>query len=338
MRDKTGPSNNTDPTSYDGYSYIIIFLDDYTHFTVAYMLSSKAEVFHYFKIYEAMDTAHFNCKLSRFRCDNGREYVSNEMKHHFEEKGIVFGFTVRYTPEQNGVAERLNRTICEKARCLLLNCELSKSFWSDAIRTAVYLLNRSPTSALNGEVSATLWYGVKPNLKKLKVFGCLAYLHLSKQLVVGKFDSRTLPCLMIGYVTNGYKLCNPEKNKFYYGRDIKFDETRFRITTLDTELWLPSDEVREEDIKTDDRISMDAACDESSEEEFYNAENEGVIPSTQNAEEKSEDGPRRSTRVASKLKYLDDYAVMAFSAETYLVDVPENFDEINLREDKKEWL
>lgn len=183
------------PTSYDDCNYIIMFLDDYTHFTAAYLLRSKTEVFHYFKIYEAMATAHFNCKLSRFRCDNGREYMSNEMKHYFEEKGITIEFTIRYTPKQNGVAERLNRTICEKARCLLLNSELGKGFWSDAVRTAIFLLNRSPTSALNGEVPATLWYGVKPNLKKLKVFGCLAYLHLPKQLIVGKFDSRTVPCL-----------------------------------------------------------------------------------------------------------------------------------------------
>lgn len=133
------------PLSYDGCKYVITFLDDFTHFTAAYLMKSKAEAFHYFKLYEAMATARFNCKLSRFRCDNGREYMSREMKRHFEEKGISVEFTIRYTPEQNGVAERLNRTICEKARCLLLNSELNKSFWSDAVKTAVYLLNRSPT-------------------------------------------------------------------------------------------------------------------------------------------------------------------------------------------------
>ncbi|KAL6419518.1 hypothetical protein ACFW04_011341 [Cataglyphis niger] len=219
-----------------------------------------------------MATAHFNFKLSRFRCDNGREYL--------------------YTPEQNGMAERLNRTICEKARCLLLNSELNKSFWSDAIRTAV------------------------------STFFGLAYLHLPKQPVVGKFDSRTLPCLMIDYITNGYKL------------DIKFDETKFRTTALETELRLSSEEIRKEDIKTNVESRMDA-CDDSSEDEFYSAENEGVILSIQNAEENFDKGPHLSTHKISKPKFLDDYAVIVYSAETYLA---ETFEEINSREDKEAWL
>lgn len=94
------------PTSYDEKKYVLTFVDDYTHFTAAYILKYKSEVFHYFKIYEAMATVHFNSKLSRFRCDNGREYISNEIKKFFEEKGIRFELTIRYTPQQNGVTER----------------------------------------------------------------------------------------------------------------------------------------------------------------------------------------------------------------------------------------
>lgn len=317
------------PVSYDDCKYIITFLDDYTHFTAAYLMKSKTEAFHYFKIYEAMATAHFNFKLNRFRCDNGREYLSKEMKRYFQEKGISFEFTIRYTPEQNGVAERLNRTICEKARCLLLNSELSKNFWSDAVRTAVYLINRSPTSALLGEVPASLWYGVKPNLNKLKVFGCLSFLHVPKQLIVGKFDSRTIPCLMIGYVSNGYKLWSPDNNKIYYGRDIKFDETKFKINPTNAEFWLPADEGCEEDESTEDQILTNVANDDSSEDEFINAEDCDDVSTIE---------PRRSTRITSKPKYLEDYAVMAYSAETYLADLPGSISEIYSREDKEEWM
>lgn len=87
------------PESYDRRRYMMTFVDDYTHFTVVYLLQSKSEAFKYFKIYEAMSTAHFNTRLSRFRCDNGREYISTEMKNYFEEKGIQFEFTMRYTPQ-----------------------------------------------------------------------------------------------------------------------------------------------------------------------------------------------------------------------------------------------
>ena len=172
--------------SHDGKRYLLTFIDDFTHFTVAYTLSAKSEGFRYYKMYEAMATAHFNVKLSRFRCDNGREYISNEMKNHFEERGIQFEFTIRYTPQQNGVAERMNRTIIEKARCMILNSKRRKMFWPEAVLKAVYLINRSPTSALKNKVPAEIWYGQRPNLGKLKVFGCVAYLHTRPRRRQGK--------------------------------------------------------------------------------------------------------------------------------------------------------
>jgi len=179
------------PTSYDDKRYVLTFVDDYTHFTAAYILKHKSEVLHYLKIYEAMATAHFNLKLSRFRCDNGREYISNEIKRFFEEKGIQFEFTIRYTPQQNGVAERMNRTIIERARCMLLGSKLAKSFWSEAVLAALYVINRSPTSALNDKVPAAMWNKEKPSVKKLKVFGCIAFLRIPKELSSGKFETRS---------------------------------------------------------------------------------------------------------------------------------------------------
>jgi transposase InsO family protein len=139
-----GPVN---PQSYDGKRFVLSFIDDNTHFTVVYLLKSKSEVSQCFKKYEAMATAHFGLKISRFRCDNGGEYISSELKEMFEEKGIQFEFTIHYTPQQNGVAERMNRTIVEKARCMLLESGLKKGFWTESVLTAVYLINRSPTAA-----------------------------------------------------------------------------------------------------------------------------------------------------------------------------------------------
>lgn len=163
------------PTSYDDKKYVLTIIDDYTHFNAAYTMESKSEVFKYLKIYEAMVTAHFNLKISRFRCDNGREYLSNEIKIFFQEKGIQFEFTIRYTPQQNGVAERMNRTIIEKARCMLLHSKLEKEFWSEAALTAVYLINRSPTSTLDGKIPASLWFNETPNIKKSKFLGVLRF-------------------------------------------------------------------------------------------------------------------------------------------------------------------
>lgn len=163
-----GPVN---PTSYNEKRYILTFIDDYTHFTVAYALAAKSEVFRYFQMYQAMTEAHFNKKISRFRCDNGREYISREIKDYFEKCGIQCEFTIRHTPQLNGVAEWLNRIIAEKARCMLHGLQVQKHFWTEAVMmTAMYLINRSPTEALKNKIPAELWYGDRPNLKKIKTF------------------------------------------------------------------------------------------------------------------------------------------------------------------------
>lgn len=167
-----------------------------------------------------MAQARFNLKISRFRCDNGREYISHEICQHFEDCGIQFEFTIRYTPQQNRVAEKMNRTIIEKARCMILHSKMSKVFWSEAVLAAVYLINRCPTNALKDRLPAELWYGERPDLRKLRVFGCVAYLHIPKELVNGKFESRSKRCKLVGYCANGYRLWCPEDNKIILGHDI----------------------------------------------------------------------------------------------------------------------
>ena len=179
------------PTSYDGKRYLVTFIDDFTHFTVCYTMESKSCVYQCFRKYESMVTTLFSSKIKRFRCDNGREYLSNEMKEYFEKQGIQFEFTVPYTPQQNGVAERMNRTIAERARCMLLHANVSKNLWSEAVMAAVYVINRCPTTALKNVLPATLWFGRRQKLDKLKIFGSKAYLHVSKQKQKGKFESRS---------------------------------------------------------------------------------------------------------------------------------------------------
>ena len=107
--------------------------------------------------------------------DNGKEYTSNEFDKFFEETGIEHQLTAPYTPQQNGVNERKNRTIMEMARWLLHKKELPKEYWAEATNTVVLLLNRLPTKAIDGKTPFEAWYGFKPKLKNLKVFDCLCF-------------------------------------------------------------------------------------------------------------------------------------------------------------------
>jgi hypothetical protein len=88
---------------------------------------------------------------------------------HFDKQGMQMECTVPYTPKQNGIAERLNRTIVDKARCMLLSSNLPKSFWTEAVTTATFLINGSPTVALENCTPAEKWFGFKP---RLVIKGC----------------------------------------------------------------------------------------------------------------------------------------------------------------------
>lgn len=195
------------PISHDGKRYFLTFKDDYTHFTVVYLMKNKSETFECFKNFEATVTAKFETKISSLCCDNGREYLSNVFKDFCRAKGIQIKNIIPYTSELNGTAERMNRTLVEKARAILLESKLSKGMWGEAILCAVYLINRSPTSSFKRNVTpAEMFYGNKPNLRNLRIFGCLGYYHIPKQKLEGKFNSKGKPCIMIGYTHNGYRL------------------------------------------------------------------------------------------------------------------------------------
>ena len=82
-------------------------------------------------------------KIKRLRTDNGLEFYSTEFNQFCKDAGIARHHTIRYTPQQNGVAERMNQTLLERARCMLSNAGLEKRFWAEAVNTACYLINHS---------------------------------------------------------------------------------------------------------------------------------------------------------------------------------------------------
>ncbi|KAG8497142.1 hypothetical protein CXB51_008390 [Gossypium anomalum] len=131
--------------------------------------------------------------------------------------------TVRHTAQQNGVTERMNRTIMEKVRCMLSNANLPKSFWAEAASTACFLINRSPSVAIEKKNPQEVWSGNPSNYSNLKIFGCLVYAHVDN----GKLEPRSIKCVFPGYKAGvkGYKLWCPENRKVVISRDVVFDET-----------------------------------------------------------------------------------------------------------------
>ncbi|XP_026825693.1 uncharacterized protein LOC113562008 [Ooceraea biroi] len=113
------------------------------------------------------------CEIKALRTDNGKEYVNQVFANFMKSEGIRHQTTIAYNPQQNGLAERMNRTIVEKARTMLLEARLDKKYWAEATSTSVYLINRSPSTPLNGKSPEAVWSGSQPKLKHLRVFGCV---------------------------------------------------------------------------------------------------------------------------------------------------------------------
>lgn len=115
----------------------------------------------------------------------------------------------------------------ERVRCMILSSGVSKELWTEALMSAVYIVNRSPTVALKEKTPAEVWYGYRPDLSKLRVFGCIGYVRLPNELIKGKFDSRIIKYIMVGYCPNGYRMWNPAERKIIHAFDVCFDENAF---------------------------------------------------------------------------------------------------------------
>ena len=211
--------------SIGGAQYFLTFTDDKSRYSWVYILKTKDQVFSYFLEWKALVEKATNKKIKTLRTDNGGEYTSTQLEAYLKAEGIRHELTVPKTPQQNGVAERLNRTLVETARSMLLDAKLPKRFWAEAISTAVYLKNRSPSKVTN-MTPFEGWHGRKPKVNHFRVFGSDAYALIPKD-ERAKFDSKTRKCILLGYgsATKGYRLYDPTQRKIIHSRDVHFNET-----------------------------------------------------------------------------------------------------------------
>jgi hypothetical protein len=158
------------------------------------------------------------------RTDNGDEFTAAEFTSYCADEGVQRHYSMPYSPQQNGVIERRNQTVVGMARTLLKQRGMSAVFWGEAMVTAVYILNRSPTKALNGRTPYEAWHGRKSAVSHLRVFGCLAF---GKELGhIGKLDDMSTLGVFIGYAEGSktYRILDPGTQCVCITRDVVFDE------------------------------------------------------------------------------------------------------------------
>ncbi|GAU13002.1 hypothetical protein TSUD_173010 [Trifolium subterraneum] len=188
--DICGPIN---PSSNGGCRYFITFTDDYSRKTWTYPLKEKSSAFDVFK----------------------------------SDHGIKRQLTAAYTPQQNGVSERKNRTLMNMVRSMLNGRNVPKRFWPEAVVWATYVLNRCPTLSVKGVTPQEAWSNVKPSVSFFRVFGCVAYSHVP-DAQRKKLDPKSIKCVHLGISeeSKAYKLYDPSQQKIIISRDVVFDENQ----------------------------------------------------------------------------------------------------------------
>jgi hypothetical protein len=225
--------------SIGGCKYFVTFIDDYTRYCHAYFLKRKSDVFEKFKDFQTMIENETGRKIVTFRSDRGGEYLSSEFDRYLKMQGVKHEVSVAKCPEQNGVAERMNRTLMESARSMLSHSGLSNMYWAEAISTAVYLRNRLPTAAFKEKTTPyEKWHERKPKVDHLKVFGCVAYSHIADD-ERKKLDAKAEKLRFLGYSSEskGYRLYDEKKHQIKIRRNVKFNEADF---TLERKYVVPS--------------------------------------------------------------------------------------------------
>lgn len=210
------------PDSLSKSQYFISFTDDYSRKVWVSFLKFKDEAFKCFVEWKRMVENQSERKVKKLRTDNGLEFCNNQFNQFCKEEGVVRHKTCAYTPQQNGVAERLNRTIMNKVRSMLSESGLGQRFWAEAVATAVYLINRSPSSAVDFAIPEELWTSAMPSLMDLKRYGCVAYVHSSD----GKLNPRAKKGIFTGYPegVKGFKVWLLEEQKVVISRSVVFRE------------------------------------------------------------------------------------------------------------------
>ena len=142
-------------------------------------------------------------KLKCIRYDNGGEYCNKEFDSYYNHNAICREKIVPGTPQENGVSERINITIMEHARCMRLHAGFPLQFWDDAVNIAVYLINKGPSSTLDGGLLEEAWTYKKVNYSFLINFGYESFVDIDKENRT-KLEAKSKKCTFIGYEVDDF--------------------------------------------------------------------------------------------------------------------------------------
>ncbi|GJX07571.1 putative ribonuclease H-like domain-containing protein [Tanacetum coccineum] len=210
--------------------YCLVITDEYTRFSWVFFMEHKSETYLLLKDFITLVENQFNHKVKCLRCDHGTEFKNAKFIDFCGEKGIKRDYSNPRTPQQNGVAERKNRTLIEAARTMLADSLLPTMFWAEAVNTACYVLNRVLVTKPHNKTPYELLTGEVPSISYFKPFGChVTILNTSDPL--GKFDGKSDEGYIVGYSTHGraYRVYNLASHRIEETMNLNFLENKPNI-------------------------------------------------------------------------------------------------------------
>jgi len=205
--------------------YILVLIDDHTRYMWSMLLKEKSEAFEKFRDFKTKVEQESGVKIKTFRTDKGGEFVSQEFQDFCAKEGINRHLTAPYTPQQNGVVERRNRTLLGMTRSILKHMKMPNYLWGEAVRHSTYIINRVGTRSLQNQTPYEVFKQRKPNVEHLRVFGCIGYAKIEGPHL-RKLDDRSKMLVYLGTEpgSKAYRLLDPTNRKIIVSRDVYFDE------------------------------------------------------------------------------------------------------------------
>ena len=188
-------------------------------------MKEKSEAFERFKDFKSFIEKEVKKSIGTLCTDRGGEFTSRQFLEFCNKSGIKRHLTAPYSPQQNGVVERRNRTLMEMTRSMLKATKVPNYMWGEAIRHATYIINRVSTRALMNQTPYESLRGRKPSIGHIRVFGCVAHAKVDS-VHLRKLDDRSqaLVHLVIEPGSKAYRLYNPTTKRIVVSRDVIFNE------------------------------------------------------------------------------------------------------------------
>lgn len=216
-------------TGREGYKYFSTFIDDNSTFLAVYPMKSKDQTLSCFKHFRTWFEKNAKHHVRRLRSDNGGEYISKDFESFLHENGIDHDPGPPHSPQLNGVAERVNRVLCERIRALLFQSNVPKVFWVDALRHIIHSINSIPCNTPEGftEPNSILKLPLI-NPQHLHPFGCLAWYKVP-EASRKKLDPKGRVSILLSYISDGggFKLWDLDKRVVVKSRDVIFEDFSF---------------------------------------------------------------------------------------------------------------